>query len=188
MAAADLLGAIDEAELASLAAAIPIPVDAFGPSRAYVEAVSDGPDHALNAPCSHRSGFRVYFGRDGGRRREPVGPVFDRPREAVRLAELLMGASDTDGSTGGPVSAELAQTRVCMVCEQPLPAVSRPHRRTCSPACRQRLGRQAGAAERSSRPGPPTVMATPPSRPVAGPAQLALGLLTPSELAAVTST
>jgi hypothetical protein len=145
-----LLRAIDEAELASLAAAIPIPVDAFGPSRAYAEAVSDGPDHAPDAPCSHRSGYRVFFGLDGGRRREPVGPVFERPREAVRLAELLTGASGTGGSSAGP-SADAGQPRVCIVCEQPLPAGSRSHRRTCSVACRQRLGRQGGAAEQGSR-------------------------------------
>ncbi len=143
--------AIDEAELARLAASIPVPVDAFGPARAYAEAVCDGPDHALDAPCSHRSGYRVFFGLDGGRRREPVGPVFERPREAVRLAELLTGVSDTGGSTAGPGSAEPEQPRVCIICEQPLPAGSRPQRRTCSVACRQRLGRQAGAAEPGSR-------------------------------------
>jgi hypothetical protein len=145
--------ALDAAELARLAASIPIPVDAFGPSRAYAEAVCDGPDHAPDAPCSHRSGYRVCFGLDGGRRREPVGPVFDRPRDAVRLAELLTGASDTGGSTAGAVSAEPAQPRVCIGCEQPLPAGSRPQRRTCSVACRQRLARGVGPRNRA-REGP----------------------------------
>jgi hypothetical protein len=51
------------------------PSDQYGPVRAYCE-VRDG-----------RHG--VVFGLDGGRRPEPAGPTFRRPREAVRLAEEL---------------------------------------------------------------------------------------------------
>ena len=59
----------------AIAAGIPTPVDAYGPSRAYVE-VREG-------------GYGVVFGRDGGRRNEPAGPVFPRPRAAIALADLL---------------------------------------------------------------------------------------------------
>ncbi len=90
-------------DLARLAAAITVPVDAFGPARAYVQAVREGSDHAPNAPCDHRFGYRTYFGLDGGRRREPVGPVFERPREAGRLAAVLNGDPvASDPPVGGP--------------------------------------------------------------------------------------
>lgn len=46
---------------------IPTPVDQLGPCRAYL--TTDGQDAA------GRSTWRVYFARDGGRWREPVGPV-----------------------------------------------------------------------------------------------------------------
>lgn len=61
--------------LAAIAAGIPTPVDEYGPARAYVE-VRDG-------------GYGVVFGLAGGRRHEPVGPVFPRPRRALDLAALL---------------------------------------------------------------------------------------------------
>lgn len=65
------------AALASIAAGIATPVDAFGIARAYCE-VREG-------------GFGVVFGLDGGRRHEPVGPTFGKPRPAIDLAELLNG-------------------------------------------------------------------------------------------------
>lgn len=63
--------------LAAIAAGIPTPADEYGPSRAYCE-VRDG-------------GYGVVFGRDGGRRNEPAGPTFPRPRQAIALADLLNG-------------------------------------------------------------------------------------------------
>jgi hypothetical protein len=63
--------------LAAIAADIPTPADAYGAARAY---------------CHVRGGgFGVVFGRDAGRRHEPVGPVFKAPRQAIDLAELLNG-------------------------------------------------------------------------------------------------
>lgn len=63
------------AALVAIAAGIPTPVDHYGPARAYAE---------------HRDGgYGVVFGLDGGRRNEPVGPVFDMPRGAIDLVQLL---------------------------------------------------------------------------------------------------
>lgn len=168
--------------LADLAASIAVPVDAFGPTRVAVEVIREGPDHEPNAPCAHRYCYRLYFALDGGRRRsEPVGPVFERLREAARLAALIKDGSAAGGGCG---SAEPASSRSCVVCMQPLPAGSRPHRRTCSGTCRQRLGRQAGAAEQRSRASkaraPGSVS---PAAVSAGPAQLDLNLLTQQEAA-----
>ncbi len=64
-------------DLTAIAADIPTPADSFGLCRAYCE-VRGG-------------GFGVVFGLDAGRRHEPVGPVFRRPRPAIDLAELLNG-------------------------------------------------------------------------------------------------
>jgi len=61
--------------LAAIAAGIPTPADAYGLARCYAE-VREG-------------GFGVVFGLDAGRRHEPVGPVFRRPRQAIDLAEVL---------------------------------------------------------------------------------------------------
>jgi len=64
-------------DLASIAADVPTPADAYGLARAYAE-VRGG-------------GFGVVFGLDAGRRHESVGPVFKAPRQAIDLAELLNG-------------------------------------------------------------------------------------------------
>ena len=61
--------------LVTIAAAIPTPSDAYGPARAYAEV--------------RQGGFGAVFGLDGGRRNEPVGPVFQRPRPAIELSELF---------------------------------------------------------------------------------------------------
>lgn len=61
----------------AIAAGIPTPVDSFGLARAYCEVRADG--------------FGVVFGLDGGRVNEAAGPTFRRPRQAVKLAELLNG-------------------------------------------------------------------------------------------------
>jgi hypothetical protein len=60
------------------AAGIAIPVDHFGAARAY---------------CGVDAGaHRVWFALDGGRQRSPfVGPPFERPRDAIALANLLNG-------------------------------------------------------------------------------------------------
>ena len=47
----------------------------YGPARAYCE-VREG-------------GFGVVFALEGGRRSVPAGPVYPRPRQAIRLAECL---------------------------------------------------------------------------------------------------
>jgi hypothetical protein len=62
-------------DLAAIAADIPTPADAYGLARAYCE-VRGG-------------GFGVVFGVDVGRRNEPVGPVFAKPKTAVELADLF---------------------------------------------------------------------------------------------------
>ena len=64
-------------DLAAIAADIPTPADSFWLARAYAE-------------C-RGGGFGVVFGRDAGRVHEPVGPVFEAPRQAIDLAELLNG-------------------------------------------------------------------------------------------------
>ena len=64
-----------DAALRAIAEGIATPVDDHGPARAYCE-VREG-------------GFGVAFGLDGGRRSESVGPAFDRPRDAIRLSEVL---------------------------------------------------------------------------------------------------
>jgi hypothetical protein len=61
--------------LAAIAAALATPANGYGLARAYCE-VREG-------------GFGVVFGLDAGRRHEPVGPVFRRPRQAIDLSELL---------------------------------------------------------------------------------------------------
>lgn len=132
--------------LAYLAAAIPVPVEAFGPARAYVDVVGEGPDHALYAPCAHRYRYRLYFALDGGRRRSPpVGPSFAQPSQACRLARLV----NTAGRESGP--DQPSNSHYCLACQGPLPAGSRRHRRTCSEACRQRVARAAKAAEQGAR-------------------------------------
>lgn len=176
--------------LADLAASIPVPVDTFGPARAYCVAHHTPGDRLSNGLPSGRGGrttYQVAFGLDGGRRRELVGPMFERPREAARLAELLNGhgvASDT-AATSATGSAEPARPRLCVACQGPLPAGSRLHRRTCSVACRQRLVRRARAAEQSPR-GPQASdreSVTPPDGSV-GPSQLALDLVPDNKMAA----
>lgn len=154
------------AELVRLATAIPIPIDHLGPARAYC-AVEPG-------------GYRVWFGLDGGRRREYVGPTFPRPAGAIALANLLNGdptprsapvipavpssqdprdepdlePSEAPEAASSPVGLEVAG-RTCVICGGPIPIGSRSHRRTCSRACRISLSR------RSDEPGeelssPPT--------------------------------
>lgn len=143
-------GALAE-EITHLAASIPRPVDAFGVARAYCICDHE-PGSRLTAGYAARLGgrttFRVVFATEGGRRHsDPVGPPFERPSSAVGLAVLINGGSaafpveDRDGIT----------TAVCIVCAGTLPAGSRPHRQTCSSACRQRLARHAGAAKQGSR-------------------------------------
>ncbi len=63
--------------LAAITAGIPTPADTFGLARAYCE-VRGG-------------GFGVVFGLDGGRKDEPAGPTFPKPKTAVELAALLNG-------------------------------------------------------------------------------------------------
>lgn len=88
--------------LERVAAGIPIPVDLHGRARAYC-----GVDHELR--------HRVYFALDGGRERSPfVGPSFERPRDAIRLANLLNGdpaprpAATAIPDVPGPRKDELA--------------------------------------------------------------------------------
>jgi hypothetical protein len=63
--------------LAAIAVGISTPADTFGLARAYCE-VRGG-------------GFGVVFGLDGGRKNEPAGPVFPKPKTAVDLAALFNG-------------------------------------------------------------------------------------------------
>jgi 5-methylcytosine-specific restriction endonuclease McrA len=115
----------------------------------------------------------VYFALDGGRQRSPfVGPSFERPHDAIRLANLLnrdvpasrpgpsvipAAASQTfrkddqraSGNLSSPTRApepdpapSTAGDRVCVSCGGPLPRGSRADRRTCSLACRQEAHRQ----------------------------------------------
>ena len=64
-------------DLAAIAAGIATPADGYGLARAY---------------CHVRpGGFGVVFGLDAGRRDEPVGPTFPKPKTAVELAALLNG-------------------------------------------------------------------------------------------------
>lgn len=46
-----------------------------------------------SAACAVVEGgrFRAAWARDFGRRKEPVGPAFERPEDAARLADLLNG-------------------------------------------------------------------------------------------------
>ncbi len=188
---ADLLPAASAQGHADLAASIPVPVDAFGPARAYCVADHQPGDRLSNGLPAGRGGrttYRVCFALEGGRRRELVGPTFERPREAARLAELLNGhgvvASDM-AATSATGSAEPARPRLCIACQGPLPAGSRPHRRTCSAACRQRLVRGARAAERSARGSQARgAGSVTPAAVSGGPAQLALDLPTQHEAAA----
>jgi hypothetical protein len=63
--------------LAAIAAGIATPADGYGLARCY---------------CHVRpGGFGVAFGLDAGRRNEPVGPTFPKPKTAVELAALLNG-------------------------------------------------------------------------------------------------
>ncbi len=182
-------------DLAHPAVSIPVPVDAFGPARAYCVAHHQPGDRLSNGLPSDRGGrttYQVAFGLDGGRRRELVGPTFERPREAARLAELLNGhgaATSDMAATSATGSAEPARPSLCIACEQPLPAGSRPQRRTCSVACRQRLVRQAGAAERSPQGSKARgAGSVTPEAVSGGLAQLALDLPTQQEAAAPSST
>jgi hypothetical protein len=66
--------------LSAIAAEIPTPVDEYGPARAQVGL----------QPAAGGEVARVYFGLDGGRRREWVGPgCATTDRTPYRLAELL---------------------------------------------------------------------------------------------------
>lgn len=149
MLGAELLPQASAEALTRLAGSIPIPVGARGvPALAYVASERDGPDHELNRPCGHRYQWRVYWALEGGRRREPFGPRFERSYEALRLAELLNGGSSEHDHAD---ATEPVRPRLCIACQGPLPAGSRPHRRTCSATCRQHVARRARAPEQGSR-------------------------------------
>jgi hypothetical protein len=62
-------------------AAVPVPADAYGPARAVVSATG-------------AAGYRLAWALVGGRRRDPFGPTFDRPREACRLSRELNARGD----------------------------------------------------------------------------------------------
>lgn len=143
-------------ELQREASRIPVPVDPrFGRARAYVQVV-DGR-------------YQAYFGLDGGIRREPAGPFFQRPRDAGRFVDLLNGEASRprlgdSAGTGVPASGDgraepeaprASAAGACAVGGRDLPTRSRSHRTTCSPACRIAAFRQR--AEAKATPAPVTV-------------------------------
>lgn len=111
----------------------------------------------VDEQLKHRAAFLI----DGRIHGAPVGPSFDKPRDAIALVNLLNGETprprlDDSAGPGGPTSgdarvepeapslglgADSRSGRRCVVCKGPLPPGSRRQRRTCSGACRVALAR-----------------------------------------------
>lgn len=159
--------------LEAIAATVAIPTDRGAPARAYVEVVHEPGRRLANgypAGVGGRTRWRVYFGLDGGRLREPTDVLFDRGADARAVVRLLNGESGaarpaSDTTTGIPVPAQaptgpvlppvradaVGMPRRCLVCGRELPPGSRPQRRTCSHACRLTLARGRSGGD-SGRP------------------------------------
>lgn len=158
--------------LEQLAAAIAIPTERGAAARAYVESVyTPGRRLSNGYPAGQggRTQYRIWFGLDGGRVREPVPVLFDRDRDAVALARLLNGdvpaarpapqsdlrhgmgadlaplpgggAEPTGLSVPARQSSAVGTPRSCLACGRDLPPGSRPQRTTCSAVCRLLLFR-----------------------------------------------
>lgn len=132
----------------------------------------------------HRAAFVI----DQRRKSPPVGPAFDRPRDAIAFSKILAGDGPTSrsapesysASAGGPDSQGLSEgsespsvldpvaghetaagVRTCVSCGRPLPPGSRRQRRTCSGACREAL---SAPLRHSAQTGPLTVSGGPSER------------------------
>jgi hypothetical protein len=136
----------------------------------------------------HRAAFLI----DGRIRSDPVGPPFDRPRDALALVALLNGEAPRPApqpdSTRVGISTEsrdvvatppeapapqVASTSRCAGCDAPLPPSRHGQtRRTCSAACRERAryhraSERAGAdSDGGSRPLTPSRASGAPASPV----------------------
>jgi hypothetical protein len=113
----------------------------------------------VDEQLKHRAAFLV----DGRIHGAPVGPAFDKPRQAIALVDLLNGEAPRPrlDDSSGPVSGltrgdarvepeapgpQEASTSTCAGCGGPLPPGRHGQRRlTCSAACRQRLRYQRSA-------------------------------------------
>lgn len=136
----------------------------------------------------HRAAFLI----DARIRGPFVGPTFDRPRDAIRLVDLLNGEASRSASqpdlarvkdstesrdevvvpSEAPAPQEASTSSAssrCVVCLGSLPPGSRRQRRTCSGACRVALSRGAGGAKRpvADASGSPRVAVTVSAAPAA---------------------
>lgn len=110
----------------------------------------------------HRAAFLI----DGRIHGAPVGPAFDRPRDAIALVNLLNGEApnglparhpsrdlarvgiSTESRDEVVVPSEAsggASTSACAGCGGPLPPGSYANRHTCSDRCRRAVARRAVA-------------------------------------------
>lgn len=100
--------------LVELAASIPVPADAFGPARAYVEVVQEGQDHALYAPCTlylSRMAYPARRDRQGGYIEAPLSRASARRPGLGKVAVLAGRGRPTVRASSGELRATAGASR-----------------------------------------------------------------------------